>query len=287
MPSLDYVLYIVESVLLWCSVLGATSVVITYTYFDELLNASTKLVVYLCICVGVGYASLWLALHLSNGWLCQMVALLTHYLLLCNLAWCCCTAINFYQAIVRQHKDIAYLLNFYHPMCWGIPLIPCIITVVLNGYGLVDGICFIQGEILRSSTFIFPGLVILCTNAILFFFIGREIHIALQSAPTSERKRHRKELRVYFAVFVSVGLTWSLLFVLYMVYSVPILGLVVKILTAIVAPSQGILLFIIYCVNAGIRSKWSSVLVKIGCECCRKYVEDESSTISTGATSPR
>lgn len=280
MVSLNDVLYVVETILLWSSVLGATCVVVTYTYFDELLTVSAKLIVYLCLCVVFGYISLWLGLHITLGWLCQMLALITHYLLLANLAWCCCLAINFYQTIVRQYRDIVYLLNWYHPLCWGLPLIPCIINTIFHAYGSADGICFIQGEILRSATFILPGLVILCTNALLFFFIGREIHIMLQGASNTEKRKYRQELRIYFSVFISIGLTWTVIFILYMVYSVPILGLAVKIIASVIAPTQGILLFITYCCTVQVRIKWSSVLVKIGLTWFQRYVETDSTTIS-------
>lgn len=62
--------------------------------------------------------------------------------------------------------------------------------------------------------FFLPGLIIVSANAVIFFFIAREIHDTLKSAPKADKQEKWKEVRVYFSIFVSIGLSWIFGFIM-------------------------------------------------------------------------
>lgn len=59
-------------------------------------------------------------------------------------------------------------------------------------------------------SFFLPGLIIVSANGVIFFFIAREIHDTLKSAPVADKKEKSRELKVYISIFVSIGLSWIL-----------------------------------------------------------------------------
>ena len=77
--------------------------------------------------------------------------------------------------------------------------------------------CYIPSGTVRLCAFFIPGLIVISANAILFFFIGREIHETLATAPKTDKRERRKELRVYLSIFISIGLTWVFGYLIYLI----------------------------------------------------------------------
>jgi uncharacterized protein YqhQ len=100
--------------------------------------------------------------------------------------------------------------------------------------------------------FFLPGLIIISSNAILFFFVAREIHETLASAPKTDKRERKKELRVYISIFISIGLSWIFGFIMVLIPQ-KIIQLIFLTLFSISQPLQGFLIFISYCLNAKVR----------------------------------
>lgn len=101
MADFDSVLNIIVAVLLWASVLGALLTILTFTMFGELRTFPVRLIMYLCACIAGGYSAFFFLSYsfaVQTFW-CWSVAIITHYFLLANFAWCLCVAFNFYQMI--------------------------------------------------------------------------------------------------------------------------------------------------------------------------------------------
>merc|ERR1712137_1515517 len=145
-------------------------------------------------------------------------------------------------------------------------------------YGDLGGACYITTALTRFLCFFLPGLVIISCNAILFFFVGREIHETLSSASTSNEsgrpldkerlKTLRKEFRVYLSIFVSIGLSWIFGYLMFLL-PFPIVVDIFFILFSIFAPLQGLLIFVFYILNRKVIAAWVSLIgVLPCCPCC-------------------
>jgi len=104
--------------------------------------------------------------------------------------------------------------------------------------------------------FFLPGLIIISANTVLFFFIAREIHDTLASAPQADRREKKKEFRVYISIFISIGLSWIFGFVM-TVFTNDYARLIFLFLFSITTPMQGFLIFGSYCLNAKVFGKWA------------------------------
>jgi len=190
--------------------------------------------------------------------MCIACGMILHYFFISSFFWTFCVAFNFYQMIVRRNRDAESLEKIYHIVCWGVPLVVVILVVAFEKYANVGGYCYIYGEIPIFLSFFLPGLIIVSSNGVIFFFIAREIHDTLSSAPKADKKEKSKEYRVYFSIFVSLGLSWILGFLL------PFLSGVSKaiflVLYSLLTPPQGFLIFLSYCVNAKVGSKWAGLI---------------------------
>jgi len=114
----------------------------------------------------------------------------------------------------------------YHLFAWGFPALCVLCTTSVLDYGDTGGAYVFFSSVIASMTspfsrfryscyitstlyiflfFFIPGLTIISLNAILFFFVIREIHETLASAPKTDRKDKKKEIRVYISIFVSIG----------------------------------------------------------------------------------
>lgn len=69
--------------------------------------------------------------------------------------------------------------------------------------------CYVTSALYIFLFFFIPGLTIISLNAILFFFVIREIHETLASAPKTDKKDKKKEIRVYISIFISIGISSS------------------------------------------------------------------------------
>lgn len=146
---------------------------------------------------------------------------------------------------------------------------------------------------MRLCAFFIPGLIVISANAILFFFIGREIHETLATAPKTDKRERRKELRVYLSIFISIGLTWVFGYLIYLVpqrvvqYVRALLSLqtliaaqIFLVLFSLTTPLQGFLIFFAYCINAKVASKWAG-LFGTCFPCCKRWEEIASSSTSS------
>jgi len=284
MPTnLNSVLNIIVSVLLWISVAGAGLTILTFTLFSDIRTYPIKLIMFLCVCIGMGYSVFFFAFesYILDCWLCWPFAIMVHYFFLANFGWCFCIAFNFYQMIVRRNREAETLEKYYHIGCWGVPAIICIIVAALGYYGrLNDSVCYIDNDYARFAAFFVPGLLIISANAILFFFIGREIHETLAGAPKTDRREKRKEFRVYLSIFISIGLTWVFGYIMFLVPDPHWLQDVFLTLFSVSTPMQGFFVFFSYCINMKVASKWAG-LFGICLPFCKSWEQSHSSTTSS------
>lgn len=290
-------------VLMILSIVGAFCTIVVFTIVGDkpkkLRTYPIKLIMYLCICICIGFTAFLIAFEpaiYTNDGLCIFIAICVHYYFLANFLWTFCIAFNFYQMIVRRNREHEELEKYYHVACWGIPAIFVIFTGGFSSYGDLGGACYITNAIVRFICFFIPGLIIISCNAILFFFVGREIHETLSSATSHDSnlrdftrlKSLKKEFRVYLSIFVSIGLSWIFGYLMFLL-PFPIVTDIFFILFSIFTPMQGILIFIFYLVNPKVVSSIMWLFGKLPCcPCCAwgaAYLDTDSTTNSQSNSS--
>merc|ERR1719352_456775 len=287
------------------SIIGAFCVIVTFGInpMNRLRTYPIKLIMYLCVCIVIGFTAFLIAFEpyiYNNDPMCIIIAIFVHYYFLANFLWTFCIAFNFYQMIVRRNRQAQTLEKFFHIACWGIPAIFVIFTGAFEQYGDLGGACYIKSALTRFLCFFIPGLIIISCNAILFFFVGREIHETLSSASTSNEsgrpfdkerlKTLRKEFRVYLSIFVSIGLSWIFGYLMFLL-PFPIVVEIFFILFSIFAPMQGLLIFIFYIINKKVVGAWAGLFGKLPfCPCCNALAakfDTEGTTNSNSNSSNR
>jgi len=185
--------------------------------------------------------------------------------------------------IVNRNREAETLEKWYHILSWGMPALAVIAVAAANLYGNLGGaICYITNGYAVFFAFFVPGLVIISANSVIFFFISREIHETLASAPQiSEKKEKKREFRVYISILISIGLSWIFGFIMSLFPSNSIGAIIFDILFSITTPLQGFLIFGSYCLNYKVLSKWAGLLRKYIPFCAK--LEHLGSSRSTGS----
>jgi len=142
--------------------------------------------------------------------------------------------------------------------------------------------CWITDDLARFLTFFIPGLLIISSNGILFFFIGREIHETLAGAPKSDQRDRKKELRVYASIYVSIGLSWVFGYLMFLVPQDVVITIFL-ILFTVTTPLQGFFIFLFYCVNKKVAAKWAG-LFGYCIPCCKSLEESWTTQTPSGGS---
>jgi len=253
------------NVLLAISIAGASCALLTFIIFSEIRTYPIKLICYLCICIIIGFSAFIAADKdpvPQNEGACITVAILVHFFFIANFCWTFCIAFNFYQMIVRRNRESQLLEKWYHLFSWGLPACLVIGVGSAQDYGaIVAGSaaqCWIIDDLARFMTFFIPGLFIISSNGILFFFIGREIHETLAGAPKSDQRDRKKEFRVYISIYVSIGLSWVFGYLMFLVPNDVVITIFLIVFT-ITTPLQGFFIFLFYCLNKKVGAKWAGL----------------------------
>jgi len=255
---LNEALNYITDVLLAFSLFGCVATMATFLIFHEMRTYPIKLIIYLCLSIFFAQLFFYLSFYLYDNIMCIPCAMILHYFFLASFFWTFCVAFNFYQMIVRRNRDAESLEKIYHIISWLLPLVVAVLVVATENYGDRGGYCYILDSLPIFLSFFLPGLIIVSANAVIFFFIAREIHDTLKSAPKADKKEKSKEFRVYFSIFVSLGLSWILGFI--MTFLPGVSQVIFLVLYSILTPLQGFLIFISYCLNAKVASKWAGLI---------------------------
>jgi len=253
-------------VLLWLSIIGALCTIITFTLFPKIRTYPIKLIMYLCVCIIVGFLAFLLAFEdtfINNSGLCFVTGLTVHTFFLANFCWTFCIAFNFYQMIVRRNREPKALEKWYHLGSWGIPIFCLLFVACFQRYGNRGGVCYITDALFIFLFFFTPGLIIISANAILFFFVAKEIHETLASAPKTNKRERRKELKVYISIFISIGLSWIFGFLMVLFSFETVLRLIFLTLFSLTTPLQGFFIFLSYCFNLRVLGCYCGLIGKV------------------------
>mmetsp|Transcript_22794 Transcript_22794/g.64060 ORF Transcript_22794/g.64060 Transcript_22794/m.64060 type:complete len:314 (+) Transcript_22794:63-1004(+) len=289
--SVDEAINILTRILLSLSIAGALATFITFAAFKALRTYPMKLIMYLCITIIFGFLFFLISDsdRVATSSFCKGAAFFIHFFFVANFCWTFCVAFNFYQMIVKRNRETESYEKWYHLFSWGLPSLCCIGAGASSSYGNVagdlgssDDFCYITEDVTRFVAFFIPGLVIMCTNALLFFFIAREIHETLESIPSTDSRNRTNEFRVYLSIFVSIGLSWFFGYLLFVTPSYSDASTVFLFLFTLTTPLQGFFVFIAYCVNMRVAVQW----IKLFGRCipaCRRWGDELAISSASGS----
>eukprot|EP01111_Echinosteliopsis_oligospora_P002419 TRINITY_DN1358_c0_g1_i2.p1 TRINITY_DN1358_c0_g1~~TRINITY_DN1358_c0_g1_i2.p1 ORF type:complete len:334 (+),score=77.82 TRINITY_DN1358_c0_g1_i2:95-1096(+) len=282
--ALNDALNIITSILLALSMFGCVATVATFMIFNEMRTYPIKLIIYLCFSIFFAQLFFWITFSSSvyNTEMCVPTAMLLHFFFMADFFWTFCVAFNFYQMIVRRNRDAETLEKWYHLVCWLVPLVLVVAMAGSKNYYNRIGYCYMAPGLPIFLGFLLPGLVVVSANCVIFFFIAREIHDTLKSAPKADKKEKSKEVRVYFSIFASIGVSWIFGFIMVFIEE-PVAALIFLVLYTITTPLQGFLIFVSYCMNAKVAYRWAGLLGKV-IPYFRKYEQMSGNSSQTSST---
>ena len=208
-------------------VVAATILLLTYAAFAKMRTFYGKLFMNFVLVLLLGDLTFLLGTAVYGVSLedvvCQVVAILLHYLFLARFVWMSLLSLNvarhLYQAFnftVSEERESWRYLILYMAAGWLSPLLVLIVTVPLNyavsgtvGYG-VDGLCWMNQMLAIIVSFIVPLAIciLFTTGAFVFVCI---ILAKLHKSDVNEDLQHKTgshNCRVLVAVFCVTGAMW-------------------------------------------------------------------------------
>ena len=209
-------------------VVAAAILLFTYAVFAEMRTFYGKLFMNFVLVLLLGDLTFLLgsavyAVSLEDV-VCQVVAILLHYLFLARFVWMSLLSLNvaghFYHAmkfIVNEEKESWHYLILYMAAGWLSPLLILIVTVPVNyaipgavGYG-VDGLCWMNQTLAIIASFIVPLVICILFTTGAFVFVCT-ILVKLHWSNMKKDIKHKtgsRNCRVLAAVFCITGVMWS------------------------------------------------------------------------------
>jgi len=255
-------------------------VVLTFTIFKDIRTYPIKLIVYLSWCIFLAQTFFIISFYTYDTFFCLPSAMLIHFFFLAIFIWSFCVAFNFYQMIVRRNREAELLEKWYHIFGWGVPAVAILLLGLFHQYGNIGGVCYIKSAVAIFAGFFLPGLVLISANTVIFFFVSKEIHDTVSSAPQADKREKTREFRVYLSIFISIGLSWIFGFLMTLFPPESIFTVIFLVLFSLTTPLQGFLIFVAYCVNAKVFSRWARLFSKVF-PFCKAW---ENLGITTGST---
>ena len=209
-------------------VVAAAILLFTYAVFAEMRTFYGKLFMNFVLVLLLEDLTFLLgsALHAVSleDVVCQVVAILLHYLFLARFVWMSLLSLNvarhFYHAmkfIVSEERESWPYLILYMAAGWLSPLLVLIVTVPVNyaipgavGYG-VDGLCWMNQTLAIIASFIVPLVICILFTTGTFVFVCT-ILVKLHWSNMKKDIKHKtgsRNCRVLVAVFCITGVMWS------------------------------------------------------------------------------
>ena len=267
-------------------VVAAAILLFTYAAFAELRTFHGKLFMNFVLVLLLGDLTFLLGAAVYGVSLedvvCQVVAILLHYLFLARFVWMSLLSLNvahhFYHAvklIVSEERESWRYLVLYMAAGWLSPLVVLIVTVPLNyavsgtvGYGM-DGLCWMNQTLAIIVSFIAPLAIciLFTTGAFVFVCI---ILVKLYKSDVNEDLKHKtgsRNCRMLVAVFCVTGAMWLFGFLALIDSALSWAWYIFIILNT----TQAVFLTLAYICTAKVLRLYRTALTKIVRQCWRKH----------------
>ena len=208
-------------------VVAAAILLFTYTVFAEMRTFYGKLFMNFVLVLLLGDLTFLLGSAVYavslNDVVCQVVAILLHYLFLARFVWMSLLSLNvarhFYHAmkmVASKERESWHYLILYMAAGWLSPLLVLIVTVPVNyaipgavGYG-VEGLCWMNQTLAVTASFIVPlAICILFTTGVFVFVCSILVKVFRSDMRNDlQHKTGFQNCRILVAVFSITGVMW-------------------------------------------------------------------------------
>ena len=207
-------------------VVAGAILLFTYAAFAEMRTFYGKLFMNFVLVLLLGDLTFLLGTALYGVTLedvvCQVVAILLHYLFLARFVWMSLLSLNvarhFYHAakfIVSEDREKWHHLILYMTAGWLSPLLVLVVTMPLNyvipgavGYG-VNGLCWMNQTLAIIVSFIVPlAICILFTTGAFLFVCITLVKLNWSTVTKDKHRTSYRNCRVLVAVFFVTGCMW-------------------------------------------------------------------------------
>ncbi|KAK6477103.1 adhesion G-protein coupled receptor G2-like [Huso huso] len=160
----------------------------------------------------------WLASYNNDG-LCQFIAALMHYSLLCTFTWFGIEAFHLYLLMIKVFNSFIKHYRMKLSLAgWGIPAVPVILSRSLNKYGKYSisteqksvSMCWLTEPAVLYFTIGYFAVLFLF-NAVIFTKVTVKV-VQLRRAGAPKKSISRRELHTVLGMACLLGITWGVMF---------------------------------------------------------------------------
>ncbi|XP_058850078.1 adhesion G protein-coupled receptor G3-like [Acipenser ruthenus] len=160
----------------------------------------------------------WLASYNNDG-LCQFIAALMHYSLLCTFTWFGIEAFHLYLLMIKVFNTFIKHYRMKLSLAgWGIPAVPVILSRSLNKYGKYSisteqksvSMCWLTEPAVLYFTIGYFAVLFLF-NAVIFTKVTVKV-VQLRRAGAPKKSISRRELHTVLGMACLLGITWGVMF---------------------------------------------------------------------------
>ncbi|XP_058848739.1 adhesion G protein-coupled receptor G3-like [Acipenser ruthenus] len=162
----------------------------------------------------------WLASY-NNNELCQFIAALMHYSLLCTFTWFGIEAFHLYLLMIKVFNT--YIKHYRKKLSlagWGIPAVAVIVCLSLKKYGNYKiytekgsvSICWLTDPAVLYVTIAYYALLFLCSMVIFSVVAVKIVQLGKSGSGHLEKGSTRRNVCTLLGLCCLLGLTWGIMF---------------------------------------------------------------------------
>ncbi|EGC34657.1 hypothetical protein DICPUDRAFT_34601 [Dictyostelium purpureum] len=166
--KLDSIVYISSG--MGCA--GALFIIITFILFKDVRSFATKLIFFLSLSDLMSAIS-YLPFGRRNTVMCNLQGMGLVFFLSSSYFWTMCISISLFVVFFTSRYELNHWLKYFHMVCWGIPFITALVSLLFHAYGRTASWCF-----LYDPTSVFRLLYYVPLIAV--FFINLLVFVAIR-----------------------------------------------------------------------------------------------------------
>ncbi|KAK1163580.1 adhesion G-protein coupled receptor G2-like isoform X4 [Acipenser oxyrinchus oxyrinchus] len=162
----------------------------------------------------------WLASYNNDG-LCQFIAALMHYSLLCTFTWFGIEAFHLYLLMIKVFNT--YIKHYRMKLSlagWGLPAVAVIVCLSLKKYGkykiyMEEGsvsMCWLTDPAVLYVTIAYYALLFLCSVVIFSLVAVKIVQLGKSGSSLFEKGSTRRNVCTLLGLCCLLGLTWGIMF---------------------------------------------------------------------------
>ncbi|MGH0133532.1 UNVERIFIED_CONTAM: hypothetical protein FKN15_035311 [Acipenser sinensis] len=162
----------------------------------------------------------WLASY-NNDKLCQFIAALMHYSLLCTFTWFGIEAFHLYLLMIKVFNT--YIKHYRKKLSlagWGIPAVAVIVCLSLKKYGNYKiytekgsvSMCWLTDPVVLYVTIAYYALLFLCGLVIFSVVAVKIVKLGKSGSGHLEKGSTRRNVCTLLGLCCLLGLTWGIMF---------------------------------------------------------------------------